>query len=258
MHTSENLIKHRFCAKYIVCPDGIERLYSVQEFARPVFCDDGWERDIPREASKKKSDKADSVKNAVRRAKRLAFDLAIANNFDAFFTLTYAPSETLDRTRYSDVYKPLRVWLSNQVQRKGLRYIMTAERHKKGGIHFHGLCNASALSLVAAVNPYSGAEIFHNGKQVFNISNWEKMGFSTCKMLDSSTSDRVSVAKYVTKYITKDADKVGGRYIYHGGDLVLPRRALADSMEEITTAEPLRSFACNIPDVGDYAEHIFL
>lgn len=260
LSNSENLIKHRFRGKYVPAEDGQMCLVSVQEFARGVFVDDGWETRVKRVPSSSSSaSSVDSERVAVRRAQRLAFDFALSNpDLDAFFTLTYAPKDDIDRANYEDVYKPLKVWLSNSVQRSGMKYIMTCERHKKGGIHFHGLCNSCALRLSDAVNPHTNKPIIDKGKQVFNIDSWKKMGFSTCKIIGGALEERVKVAKYVTKYITKGAEKVGGRYIYHGGALARPLYVLGDSLEEFTQKEALRVYRATIEGVGEYAEYTFL
>ena len=197
---SAPLVEHRFRAKYIPDRSGALHLYQVQEFARPIFRDEGWEGEKGSVSAKREKANGERAESAARRAKRLAFDLVASNpHLDAFFTLTYAPKDDLDRAAYDQVYKPLRAWLSNRVQRAGLSYVMTCERHKNGGIHFHGVCNASALHLVPAINPHTGKPIFDNSQQVFNIKDWENMGFSTCKVIGGDFVDAVRVAKYITK-----------------------------------------------------------
>lgn len=258
---SSSFVEHRFRAKYIPDKNGVLHLYQVQEFARPIFREEGWECDSA-DSSPRGETGTGRADAAARRARRLAFDLVASNpQLDAFFTLTYAPKIDLDRAVYADVYTPLKAWLSNRVQRKGLSYVMTAERHKKGGIHFHGVCNASALHLVPAINPHTGEPIFDNSQQVFNIKDWEKMGFSTCKVIGGEFVDAVKVAKYITKYITKDADKVGGRYLYHGGSLARPTVLLGDTLDEVTqgcVAPPCREYTCLIDGVGEYTERTYI
>lgn len=51
-----------------------------------------------------------------------------------------------------------------------------------------------------------------------NIEDY-KLGFSTLVRIDDN---RLAVCRYVTKYITKSTDKIGGRYVLAGGKLAQP------------------------------------
>lgn len=262
---SSNLCTHRFRAKYARTPEGELRLYQVQGFSTPVFREEGYESQEERieKATKGKSTEEECRRAAARRARRLAFDLVMCNpSLNAFFTLTYAPTADRDRTNYLEVYWPLRSFLSNRVQRKGLCYVMTCERHHaSNGIHFHGLCNAEALNLVTAHSPYTGEVLTDHGKPIYNIADWAPIGFSTCKLIGDDMSDRQRVARYITKYITKAAagggEMVGGRYIYHGGALARPVTVLGDSLTDFTTAAPFRAYSAEIEGVGRYEEYSF-
>lgn len=55
--------------------------------------------------------------------------------------------EKVDRYDASAVTRKLNSWLDNQVRRKGLAYVLVAERHKDGAVHFHGFFN-DALPVV--------------------------------------------------------------------------------------------------------------
>ena len=44
-------------------------------------------------------------------------------------------------TNPKEVIKAFEKWLENAVSRKGLKYILVPEYHKKGGIHCHALIN---------------------------------------------------------------------------------------------------------------------
>ena len=122
-------------------------------------------------------------------------------------------------------------------QRYGLRYIMIAERHKKGGIHFHGLLAADKpLNLV-----YSGTKLYkgykkpisdekaevmglYDGREVYNLQTWS-FGFTTCIKL---VGDRMNTAFYITKYITKDCKKIFGRFFWHSRELKKPLIVIDD------------------------------
>lgn len=206
---------------------------------------------------KGKTVSGDSQEKSQRRAQKEVFELSLCNpDLDTFFTLTFAPSEEYDRTDYEEVYAYVKRWFSNRVQRRGLKYVLTAERHKKGGIHFHGLCNSGALRLVEAVNPHTGGAIFDRGRAVYNIADWGSMGFSTAKIIDTDAVSRVKVSKYITKYITKDG-KIGGRYFLHGGALRRWQYAYGEEYTDFTDETPA-GWWCKEGDGFGYAEYQFL
>lgn len=243
---SANLVEHRARARYFYDADGVRRLHSVQFMSVPCFRDEGWEASSPEckvhpppGEDVKDGAPSSSSDKARRRAQKEVFELALCNaDLDAFFTLTFSPEAVKDRGSYDEVYKEVKVWMSNRVQRRGLKYILVPERHKKGGIHFHGFCNSQALQLTPAVNPHNGQYIVDKGRPVYNISDWGRLGFSTCKLLPPSIDDRIKAAKYVTKYITKDAEKIGGRYMLHGGDLKRWEYEYGECAEDLTSNKP--------------------
>lgn len=163
---------------------------------------------------------------AARRAKAQLLELANANDFDLFFTLTLAPDK-IDRYDYKAAVKAFGRWADNRVRRRGLRYVAVPELHKDGAVHFHGLCNSEACQLVDARRRDKA------GRKIYNLSDWT-IGFTTAVQLDGS---REAVAHYISKYIlkqlgglgarpqvSKDGEltyrgTIGGRYYFHGGAL---------------------------------------
>ena len=243
---SENLLRHKVRAKYIPQSDGSVRLAMVQKFDRPVFIDSGWEC-CDKDDTKKyhsttkddgETDPAANVERATRRAKIAAFDLILSNpDLDTFLTLTYNPDSVDDRSSYADTYRVLKTWLSNRVQRHGLKYVLVPERHKQGGIHFHAIVNAAGLDgMTPARSPYTGRLIKHDGRQIYNLPSWARNGFSTAERIENAEGDRDAVAKYIFKYMSKQGSKVGGRYFLHGGDLLHPVYAYADDEREFFEA----------------------
>lgn len=179
--------------------------------SRPIFKADKWAE--PREKAEKikglaEQEEGQSENRAAARARRQVFELCDCNDFDLFFTLTLSPDK-IDRYDYKAAVERLRVYLSNRVQRKGLRYVAVPERHKDGAIHFHGLCNSDAVRLSDSGRRWKG-------RPVYNM-DWA-VGFSTAVKI-SGTYEKVCT--YIAKYVTKQADggTIGGRYFYHGGDL---------------------------------------
>lgn len=257
---SENLGLFRARAKYV--PDfenGGLRLASIAEFSFPVFSpkwlspvrDDDVGLDLER-AKIPESNEFRQLYNerASRRARMNVFDLAICNRFDLFCTFTYDP-EKIDRTSYEETYGALRTWLSNRVQRRGLRYVAVPEYHEKNAskygnaIHFHMLCNSEAVDLVDSGHRRAG-------KKVYNIPSWT-FGFSTAQFITGERSVDF-VSKYVSKYMTKtNGRKIGGRYYLSGGDLQRPTYVYADTLDDLYPGDLTAKFDREI--VGEWGKY---
>lgn len=72
--------------------------------------------------------------DSLQRAKQSIFDIVYQNDWKYFLTITFSGKD-FDRSDPREVFKPLKRWFDNAVQRKGLRYVLVPEFHKKGGIH---------------------------------------------------------------------------------------------------------------------------
>lgn len=233
-------IKHN--SKMLVYPDGS---YDLVVSSGPDFGPKGWEDASKTEAlprfrlgytspgkliiRKKQPYKqpkrqrpdaaAEDVERAMRRARANVRRLALANDFRWFVTLTLDEKVVGDRCDPAVVTRKLNTWLSNMVQRHGLRYVLVPELHQKGGIHFHGFFND--LDALRAVD---SGHVDKQGHKVWNLARWT-LGFSTAIELYGEYSRAVA---YVCKYIGKDSQKIGGRWYYSGGALQAPREEYAD------------------------------
>lgn len=172
---------------------------------------------------------------ACRRARSRLYDIIRCNlDFRYFCTLTFDAS-IMDRTDYKSVVRRFSQWSDNCVRRNGYKYVAVAEYHKdKRGIHFHVICNdalpladSGTVSVPLKKKPIKIATAdrynipLDDRKTVYNISSW-KYGFSTAIAI-TADEGLVKVSQYLKKYLTKDNEKVGGRWYYSGGDLVRPR-----------------------------------
>ena len=100
-----------------------------------------------------------------------------------------------------------------------MKYVIVPEHTKRGDIHFHAICNSSALKLVEATNAKNGKPLKHNGKQLYNLTDWD-FGFTSAEVIGDTEGDREAVAKYIYKYMRKQmGQKIGGRYLLTGGYL---------------------------------------
>lgn len=170
--------------------------------------------------------------DSIKRAKDSIFDYAFCNKFDYFFTGTINPKK-LNSKSPAELLKPVQSWLKNYRLRYGIEYIMVAEYHKKGGIHFHGLINFGKLTLIdSGTKSYEGFkkpmksykakrkgfDPEKDGKTVYNVPNW-RFGFTTCI---KTYGDSCAVSRYISKYLTKDCSKIFGKFFWHSRGLKKP------------------------------------
>ena len=209
--TEKHSVKHY--AKIISYPCGISDIIASTD---PDFGPAGWElsEDYSRpKVRAKKSDRissdpaAEDQERSMRRARAKLRRLALANDFRWFVTLTIDPAK-VDSHDGAAVVKKLNAWCSNMVQRHGLKYILVPERHKKGGIHFHGFFND-------CMTVTDSGHTDRQGHKIFNLPQWS-LGFTTAIEL---YDDYQKAVCYVCKYVGKQGEKPAGRWYYSGGDL---------------------------------------
>lgn len=290
---SQNVATFPVKAKYykIIDQSGkvIKKLASIQRFSYPLFCPPGWEsyereqfyKRLPQKPTTNefscscdehiiddiKHERAANVIRARRRAKGNAFDIIMCNpDLDFFCTFTYAPEKIADKRSYEACYKVLAPWLSNRVQRKGLKYVCVPEFTQAGDIHFHAIMNSSALfdRLVPARNPRTGEYLTHNGAALYNISDWP-YGFTSCEFIrnrKARDNAREAVAKYIFKYMGKnEGQKIGGRYVLIGGDVKRPVCVYANDVADVIDESELKNAfhkSCEVSDGLTYDEWSFV
>lgn len=120
-------------------------------------------------------------------------DLVLCNEFDMFWTLTFAENRDDD----VDCFKRLSKWLRAMRDRNGkFMYIIIPERHKDGNIHFHGVTGGFSGKLVD-----SGVK--QRGRKVYNCPAWD-YGFSTVTRVGNLEKTASYVSKYVTKSLSQE------------------------------------------------------
>ena len=234
-------VKHY--AKIISYPCGVKDIIASSE---PIFGDPGWEisedYSHPKKGSTEKNDREKSepngedIERSMRRARSKLRRLALANNFRWFVTLTIDPSKVNSHDGAA-VVKKLNAWCSNMVQRKGLQYILVPERHKKGGIHFHGFFN-DCLEVV------DSGHTDKQGHKIFNLPQWS-LGFTTAIEL---YDDYQKAVGYVCKYVGKQGEKPAGRWYYSGGSLVEPTVEYVEiSADDLENMFPDQAYSFQVP-----------
>lgn len=187
------------------------------------FMEAGWEaagaKPQPpdrRSRSAGKVAEGDDLIRSMNRARAKLRRLVLANDFTWFVTLTLDP-EKIDRNDGKAVAKALGRWADNMVRRKGLKYVLIPELHKKGGIHFHGFFNA-------ACKVERSGHFDREGHEIFNLPEWP-LGFTTAIKL---YGDYPTAVSYVCKYIGKQGVRPMGRWYYSGGALAEPTKTYCD------------------------------
>lgn len=215
-------------------PDGSREVLVCDQ---AIFHPQGWERAGERPPRRRRAQEAperspevrerDNLDRSLRRARAQVRDLALANPFRWFVTLTLDQAK-VDRYDMASITRRLNTWLDNQVRRHGLAYVLVPERHKDGAIHFHGFFND-------AVKAVDSGHRDREGHPVYNLPAWS-LGFTTAIEL---YGDYHAAVGYVCKYIGKQGDKPGGRWYYSGGDLQRPAVEFADvSIREAVDLAP--------------------
>lgn len=207
--------------------------YNITVASRAVFKEKGYELsgDKKEKTSKPKNPANGTREDSLRRSKTAVSDIIRLNDFDYFVTLTLSEKE-IDRTSPKDIIKKLRIILSNLVERYSLCYILVPEYHKDGkSIHFHGFISGNVKTVnsgtVKAPNMEKPIKIetakrknirLEDCKPVYNLPQW-KLGFNTAIPITQNDRDNTMLEKYVTKYITKDLQKIFGKYYLSGGSI---------------------------------------
>lgn len=264
----------RFPARIKRFPGGYLEIMAAE---RPIFGPKGWELShlwdskspgahdgvcagagVGDGADAKEADTGAATMRSIRRARARVREIALANSFGHFVTLTLSPDK-IDRYDDRAIIRKLSTWADNQVRRRGLRYVLVPERHQDGAVHFHGFLawdgdravdnfvdsgTIKRPGIKKPRRPASEAQreewLRAGGVPVFNVPSWS-LGFSTAIPV---YGDYAAAVGYCTKYIGKDMEgpdappggadapalggKIGGRWYYSGGRLRQPEVSYAD------------------------------
>lgn len=131
---------------------------------------------------------------SVKRTVNKIYEITHANKWAWFVTLTL-DGKKVNRYDYSECVKAVSEWLYNfKRTASDLVYIVVPERHKDGAFHFHALFSNSPFLRMSFSGHFTKA-----GEPIYNVENY-KLGWTTATEVENNEA----VAKYITKYITKD------------------------------------------------------
>lgn len=187
-----------------------------------------------------------SLARSRRRALKAVRDIMDCNDFDWFMTFTLDPEKVADRTNVQEFTKSINRYFDNRVRRRGWKYCAVMEYHKrvedngKHALHLHACVSGDDVRLSD-----SGVQVKRSNGDVvpiYNVDDWA-LGFSTAI---PTYGNRLALSRYLTKYITKSDDKIGGRWYYSGGALARPLYLYYDT--------EFNDFAADVEFSKDFAD----
>lgn len=177
LHHSFNLIVRTY-------PDGTQQFRYL-----PSLVDSGGVK-RPVVSSLKSDSSSVDFRRSCYRSKTAIFDIARANTWDWFLTLTFSPEE-VDRYDYDDIVGRMDTFMQ-YLRRNGCQWLVVPELHKDGAYHFHGLC-------LGQLPLKDSGHLDPGGHTIYNIPGY-KLGFTTV----TEVQDQGRVSSYITKYTTKE------------------------------------------------------
>lgn len=163
---------------------------------------------------------------ALRRAKRMLVDLVMCNDFDYFGTITLDEEKVGDLITYPQKMKD---WITSvfsnyrECYAPDFRYILIAEYGKKTQrLHFHFICKGIRKE-----------DLFYNShrKLDWHLTS-DRFGFTQIARIKGTNLDRVRVARYCAKYLSKDALKICKHRYFASKDLKRPERTVSEDDEK--------------------------
>lgn len=155
---------------------------------------------------RRKARECEMRKDNLNKSREAVFDIAYLNDFDYFCTFTI-DDKKIDASDYDLCGKKLVNWLRNGVSRRGFKYLLVPELGEENGrLHFHGLLSGDLLLS-------DSGHCTKSDRRIYNSDAWG-YGWSTAIEL---YGDRKNLAKYMTKYFTKNTKRILGNYYYAGG-----------------------------------------
>ena len=151
-------------------------------------------------------------KQSLSRARARVYELAMCNEFPHFCTFTQ-DKELRDRFTLSEFRKDFAQYVRNLNRGRGgdsgkppIKYLLIPEQHKDGAWHMHGLLQGLTDEDLRAFKvseriPERIKRQIRNGTPVYDWSGYRsRFGYFTA----TEVKNKTAVAKYVTKYLTKD------------------------------------------------------
>lgn len=145
-------------------------------------------------------------------------------DFCYFFTGTFDPKKWNSKN-FPEIYKPLRRFLQN----KGIKYILVAELHQSGAIHFHGVFNETVepylenFDLSKKIPKRIRDGILKEDRNLFNFPSYAKrFGWVSIEKIRNLDAVACYVSKYITKSFEDEKNRISYRRFFASKNLSRP------------------------------------
>lgn len=162
-------------------------------------------------------------------------------DFCYFFTGTFDPKKWNSKN-FNEIYKPLRRFLQN----KGIKYILVAELHQSGAIHFHGVFNATVepylekFDLSKKLPKRIRDGILKQNRELFNFPTYAKrFGWVSIEKIRNLDAVACYVSKYITKSFEDEKNRISYRRFFASKNLSRPFDDIPKE-NDVLDFEPIR------------------
>ena len=180
--------------------------------------------------------------NARFSSRNRLIELIKANpDFCYFFTGTFDPKKWNSKN-FQEIYKPLRRFLQN----KGIKYILVAELHQSGAIHFHGVFNETVepylenFDLTKKLPKRIRDGILKEDRKLFNFPSYAKrFGWVSIEKIRNLDAVACYVSKYITKSFEDEKNRISYRRFFASKNLSRPFNDIPKE-KDVFDFEPIR------------------
>lgn len=145
-----------------------------------------------------------SRKSYARRIKKRILEYGLANDWEQFWTLTFAPEQVPSRYDYDDLSVKIQKFFRFLRDKYGkFQYLVVPEFHKDGAIHFHAIVSGFS-GILAMQTRQSNPE-----QPAYSLLDWDARygnpGQQVASKVLMITNDDggIKTAKYLSKYLDK-------------------------------------------------------
>ena len=163
------------------------------------------------------------------------------SDFCYFFTGTFDPKKWNSKN-FQEIYKPLRRFLQN----KGIKYILVAELHQSGAIHFHGVFNETVepylenFDLTKKLPKRIRDGILKEDRKLFNFPSYAKrFGWVSIEKIRNLDAVACYVSKYITKSFEDEKNRISYRRFFASKNLSRPFNDIPKE-KDVLDFEPIR------------------
>ena len=153
-------------------------------------------------------DREKSIRQSVSRTREKIYGYIMANEWEFWATQTFDP-EKIDRFDLDEIVKRYNRRLKYlKTKYNGLKWLIVPEQHKDGAYHLHMFMSGIPVDRMK----YSGCDYYSKdnnySRPIYNWLDTADYGFNYYLYIgDLEPLERVKMANYVTKYITKELVK---------------------------------------------------